>query len=284
MFERINQYQRQLLWGVGLIIILLIPAVVAVQQRNWQLREAAAAPTSPATPTASPSAPPIPTATPDRRATATTIAATATARVEATKIAVTATADHERLSARAKLIFRDEFVDNRNAWYTGLFQEIETNQIEDGLFKVNWAGRGTSYELYMVRDFSNFIAEIDCQLVEQPAAAGCGLIFSLIDDTGYYKYELFEDYYRLFLVRAVGEPKILAEGNPAGLITPGMPNRLRIVREGERIRTFLNGTALDEIYDATYLSGKIGITTSSYTEAGGSVIWFDNFAIWELPS
>jgi len=284
MFQRINQYQRQLLWGIGLIIILLIPAVVAVQQRTWQLREAAVAPTSLATPTVSPSVTPLPTATPDRRATATTIAATTTAKVEATNIAVTATADHERLTARAKLIFRDEFVDNRNAWYTGLFQEIETNLIEDGVFKVNWAGRGTSYELYMVRDFSDFIAEIDCQLVEQPATASCGLIFSLIDDTGYYKYELFEDYYRLFLVRAVGEPKILAEGNPAELIMLGMPNRLRIVREGERIRTFLNGTALDEIYDATYLSGKIGITTSSYTEAGGSAIWFDNFVIWELPS
>lgn len=284
MLQRINQYQRQLLWGIGLIIILLIPAVVALQQRNWQLREVAVVPTSPATPTTSPSATSTPTPTPDSRATATTIAATTTAKVVATNIAVTATADHERLAARAKLVFRDEFVDNRNAWYTGVFQEIETNLIEDGVFKVRWAGRGTSYELYMVRDFSDFIAEIDCQLVEQPAAAGCGMIFSLIDDTGYYKYELFEDYYRLFLVRAVGEPKILAEGNPAELITPGTPNRLRIVREGERIRTFLNGSALDVISDATYLSGKIGITSSSYLEAGGSEIWFDNFVIWELPS
>lgn len=284
MLQRINQYQRQLLWGIGLIIILLIPAVVAIQQRNWQIGEVVVVPTAPAIPTTSPSATSTPTPTPDRGATATTIAATTTAKVVATNVAVTATADHERLAARSKLIFRDEFVDNRNAWYTGVFQEIETDLIEDGVFKVRWAGRGTSYELYMVRDFSDFIAEIDCQLVEQPAAAGCGLIFSLIDDTGYYKYELFEDYYRLFLVRAVGEPKILAEGNPAKLITPGMPNRLRIVREGERIRTFLNGSALDEVYDATYLSGKIGITSSSYAEAGGSAIWFDNFVIWELPS
>jgi hypothetical protein len=245
------------------------------------------APTDPATPVPSPATTatqerPTATATPDATATAGAQAATATAEASATAAALAATAEAEQLFARARPVFRDEFVDNRNAWYTGIFQSIETNTIEDGVFKVSWGGRGTSYELYMVRDLGDFIAEVDCQIVQGGAEASCGLIFGQNEDIGYYKYELFEDYYRLFLVPAVGEPLTLAEGNPAGLLAPGEPNRLRVVREGERIRVFLNGAPLGEALDATYLSGKVGVTTSSYRDEGGGEIWFDDFVIWEL--
>jgi hypothetical protein len=251
---------------------------------------------APPPPTATPTAFPTVRATPDatatsmarlasataQAATASAQAAGATAEAATATAVVAATAEAEQLFARARQVFRDQFVDNRNAWYTGVFQAIETNTIEAGVFKVNWTGRGTSYELYMVRDLNDFMAEVDCRIVQGGTEASCGLIFGQNEAIGYYKYELFEDYYRLFLMRAVGEPLTLAEGNPGELFARDEPNRLRAVREGERLRIFLNGVLLAEAFDGTYPSGKVGITTSSYHDAGGVEIWFDDFVIWEL--
>lgn len=241
----------------------------------------------PAQPTAPPTVTIMPSATPDRTATAQIQAqaqtATASAAAEARAAALRATAEAEALFAQATLIFRDEFVDNRNAWYTGVFQAIESNTIEDGVFKVAWSGRGTSYELYMVRELGNFIAEVDCQIIAGGSAASCGLIFGQREDIGYYKYEIFMDYYRLFRVPALGEPITLLEGDPAELWQTGQTNRLRVMREGERLRIFLNGILLGEAADATYPEGKIGITSSSYSDEGNVEVWFDNFSIWELP-
>ncbi|WP_124682032.1 hypothetical protein [Candidatus Viridilinea mediisalina] len=241
------------------------------------------APVEPAQPTVEPTVTSVPSATPDRTATAQVQAATATAVALASEAAIMATAEAEALFAQATLIFRDEFVDNRNAWYTGVFQEIETNTIEDGVFKVHWSGRGTSYELYMVRELGNMIAEAECQIIAGARDASCGLIFGQREDIGYYKYEIFSDYYRLFRVPVIGEPITLLEGNPAELWQANAANHLRVIREGEHISITLNEVLLGAATDATYLEGKVGVTTSSYSDEGNVELWFDHFAIWELP-
>ncbi|MFV9506099.1 MAG: family 16 glycoside hydrolase [Oscillochloridaceae bacterium umkhey_bin13] len=194
-----------------------------------------------------------------------------------------ATSTAEALLAEARLIFRDEFVDNRNAWFTGVFQEIETNLIEDGVFKVIWSADGTSYELYEPQSFTNFMAELDCQVARGGSDGSCGLIFGQQAGVGFLKYELFDDYYRLFVVTADQGPRTLAEGDPVALIRRGEVNRLRVIRQGEQLQLWLNDQPLADVRDETFPEGKIGISTSSYAEQGGVEIWFDNFAIWALP-
>ncbi len=203
---------------------------------------------------------------------------------QTTEVAQIAQAQTElaQILASGQRVFRDEFVDNRNAWFTGVFQEVEDNKIEGGVFKVIWSADGTSYELYEPRSFTNFIAEVDCLIYSGGTDGSCGLVFDQNDDIGFYKYEVFEDYYRLFIV-GEGDPVILAEGDPEGIVRPGEPNQLRAIRQGERIWLFLNDVPLIDITDTTYTTGKIGVTTSSYLEEGGVEVWFDNFTIWELP-
>jgi len=202
--------------------------------------------------------------------------------VAATAQVVAATAESEQLFSGAREIFKEEFVDNRNAWFTGVFEEIETDTIEDGVFKVSWSGADSSYELYEVRDLTNFIAEVDCLVVAGGTDGSCGLVFGQKTEVGFYKFELFEDYYRLFVVQAEGDPPVLAEGNPEGIVRPGEVNRLRVVKQGERIRLYVNGVQLADVSDSTFPTGKVGITTNSYLEAGGVEVHFDNFIIWEL--
>nr|WP_169308089.1 zinc-ribbon domain-containing protein [Oscillochloris trichoides] len=187
------------------------------------------------------------------------------------------------LLASAKLIFSDAFDDNRNAWFTGVFEEIETDKIEGGVFKVQWTARGTSYELYEVRKFTNFIAEVDCLVYQGGGDGSCSLVFDQETDVGFYKYEVFDDYYRLFMVGSSGDPTMLSEGDPVGIVNAGGVNRLRVIRQGPQIRIFLNGTLLDTLNDSTYQGGKIGVSTNCYNESGGVEVWFDNFSIWELP-
>jgi hypothetical protein len=76
---------------------------------------------------------------------------------------------------------------------------------------------------------------------------------------------------------------VLTEGDPAGIIKPGAPNRLRVIKRGDEIRLYLNDTLLDTLSDATYPTGKVGVSTNSYIESGPAEIWFDNFSVWQLP-
>lgn len=220
-----------------------------------------------------------------QRATETASAdATATAAVQsATQQAViTATAVASALYPAVNEIFRDEFVDNHNLWFTGVFQEVETDLIEDGRFKVRWSGKGTSYELWDSRELSDFAAEVECQVVTGGINGSCALVFTQANEVGFYKFEVFANYYRLAVIADGAEPLILAEGRPDAAFDVSQPFRLRVVRRASRIIAALDGQTLATIDDDTFLSGKVGISTSSYSVAGGVEVQFDTFVIWEL--
>ncbi|MCX7790760.1 MAG: hypothetical protein N2378_08985 [Chloroflexaceae bacterium] len=223
---------------------------------------------SPAPPTRPPAltaTPPVTTGDAERAATATALAATEIAA----------------LMDAATEVFREPFDDNRNAWFTGVFQEVETNVIEEGVLKVRWAGKGSSYELYEPRDVRDFIAAVDCQLYRGGPDGSCGLIFAQRRDAGFYKFELFENYYRLYRVPSAGEPLLLVEGDPAGVIRPSAMNRLQVIRQGASIRLLVNDTLLARVEDAALGAGKVGVATDSYAPNGGVEVWLDNFVIWE---
>jgi hypothetical protein len=250
-----------------------------------------------ATPEAVPTIPPLATvgSIPTRAVQPTPGASNDDAAVLQTSIAATveaalgeadtlvATIEAETIFASARQIFRDEFVDNRNNWFTGVFREIETNTIADGVFKVNWLADGFSYELYQVSDLTNFVTEVDCLIVQGGPDGSCGLIFGQRPDEGFFEFEVFEDYYRVTLYQFGGEPLTLIEGDPTGIITPGETFRLQIIRRDSEIRAAINNILVGTANNDTFPTGKIGISTNSYLDEGGVEIWFDNFTIWQLP-
>lgn len=217
------------------------------------------------------------------QAQAPTQTAQAQALLAPTQTAQAVEAEVSSLFASSRRVFYDEFVDNRNAWFTGVFQEIELDLIEDGVFKVIWTGRGTSYELYELSSFTNFISEVDCRIARGGGDGSCSLVFSQQRDVGFYKFEFFIDYFRLFTVPAEGELVTLVEGDPRLFTTIGDVNRLRVIKQGDRIRLFINGVLVGDLRDATYPSGRIGVSTTCYREEGGVEVHFDNFGIWSLP-
>ncbi|NJM08772.1 hypothetical protein HC891_25155 [Candidatus Gracilibacteria bacterium] len=182
----------------------------------------------------------------------------------------------------ANEVFRDTFDDNRNNWFTGTLNAIETDTIDGGVFKVRWAGKGTSYELYEAREFTDFIASADCLIYAGDRDGSCGLLFNHREDSGFYKFEVFVDYFRVFVVSGSDEPQLLAEGPVGDLVRPGMPYTVRVVRDGSRIAVAIAGTTVAELTDTTYIGGKIGISTNCYAVEGDVEVWLDNFTLWEL--
>jgi hypothetical protein len=211
-----------------------------------------------------------------------TIAAARTSTAERSAQTATATAEIAALYPAGREVFRDEFVDNRNFWFTGVFQEIETDLIEDGVFKVRWAGKGTSYELWESQELSDFAAEVECRVLAKAGDGSCALIFGQANEVGFYKFEVFADYYRLAVIADGSEPLILAEGRPAPGFEVSEPFSLRVVRRNSAIRIALDDQPLASINDDTFVSGKVGVSTSSYSEAGEVEVHFDNFTIWTL--
>lgn len=200
-----------------------------------------------------------------------------------TERALEATADMEDLFDTATLVLREEFSNNRNYWYTGIFSDVETVQVEGGVLHVIWGGKGSTYETY-VQVFTNFIAELDCIVTRGQYDGSCGIIFGRQEgDEGFYDVELFYDYYRVTLYEKDALPVLLIEGDPTGIIVPDDVNRLRVVRIHNEIRLFLNGQLLSTTTDSTFPSGKVGISTKSYTDTEPVEVILDNFAIWKLP-
>ena len=194
-----------------------------------------------------------------------------------------ANAELAALLAAGKQIFKDEFVDNRNSWFVGKLNDSETDTIADGVFKVTWMGKGTSYERYDGRDMTDFVAEVDCLVYRGGIDGGCGIVFDEKKDVGYYKFEVFDNYYWLLAIYPEGDPTILAEGDPTGIVKPSDVNRVRVIKQGDQIRIALNGIPLKTVKDSTYQTGKVGVSTKSENEKGGVEVWFDNFTIWEIP-
>ncbi len=185
--------------------------------------------------------------------------------------------------ASATQVFRDEYVDNRNNWSTGKVSAKETDRIEGGVFKAIWTDKGSSYETYAGRSFTNFIAELDCKAVQGGVNAACGIIFGEQTSGQFYKFSVYEDSYSLYVIPSAQDAPALLDGDPSKIINAGDWNHLRVIKQGDQISIFINDVPLGSVTDSTYPTGQIGVSTSSYDAQSGAEMWFDNFTIWELP-
>jgi hypothetical protein len=219
------------------------------------------------------------------RAAATATAATATGeavRIAPTQTVIAAATEIAAIRAQATTVFAEDFVDNRNFWKLGAAGEFETTDLVDGTFQVTWSGKMSSSEFYELAEFRNFLAEAACRVIENPASGSCAVTFNWQSGIGYYRFELFEDYYRLFLQLQDQEPLILAEGRPQTAYLADTFNRITVWREGPRIRVFVNDILLADAEDSALIVGKVGISTASYSADKPVVVRFDGLMIATL--
>lgn len=190
--------------------------------------------------------------------------------------------DINELEAGASVVFRDEFVDNRNNWFIGRFNDNETNIIENGVFRVIRESSGRSFELYQVRPLTDFIAQVDCLVVDD-REGGCGIVYGQNDNVGRWDFDLYTDYFQLNLIEVDGATRLL-EGDPTGIVRPNDWNRVKVIRRGSLAYFFVNDVFLGMVDDSTFERGYVGVLTTSYQDDGtGDVeIQFDNFIVSEF--
>ena len=213
--------------------------------------------------------------------------ATAVAQVTATAIALAQTAPaalatEQAVTADMHQVFQDNFADNHNAWFTGHFNDNETNSITDGVFQVVHKAQGASFELYQTRSFANFIADVDCRVAEGASSSSCGLVFGSDDAGGRWEFEVFNNYYRLSIKQGDAWT-LVTEGNPAGALQPKSWNTLRVARRAGLIRLYVNDRLLASVADDRLSSGALGVATGAYQQDGTAEVQLDNFTIWEVP-
>lgn len=190
--------------------------------------------------------------------------------------------DINELVAGATPVFRDEFVDNRNNWFIGRFNNNETNIIENGVFRVIRETSGRSYELYQVRPLTSFVAEVDCLVVDDKEG-GCGIVYGQNDNVGRWDFDIYTDYFQLNLIEADGATRLL-EGDPTGIVRPNDWNRVKVIRRDGLTFFYVNDVYLGMVDDPTFERGYVGVLTTSYQDEGaGEVeIQFDNFIVSEF--
>ncbi len=186
-------------------------------------------------------------------------------------------------NGQALLVFQEEFLDNRNLWTTGRFNDMETSTIENGTMRVAWDGEGSSYEVYEGQRFTNFVAEVECAVVQGVGQASCGIIVTANQAEGAYEYEVLNDLYRLGFYSQQGETlRVPLSGDPASSVKTTGINRLRLEHEAPEMRLYLNDQLLDSTSAIALGSSNVGISTNSYAADGAEII-INSFRIWALP-
>ncbi|NJP04150.1 MAG: DUF1080 domain-containing protein [Chloroflexaceae bacterium] len=178
--------------------------------------------------------------------------------------------------------FVEDFSSNERNWSVGALETGETTTIEDGVFKVRWSGTGASYEVYSGQTYTDFAAELDCALIEGGDNVSCGIVFAEETGVGLYEFEVLNTLYRLNRQEGGNTPITLVSGDPGGMMQVGQTNQLRVVRRNNEIQLYLNDQLLTTMTDTMFVTGRVGISTNSYSETGAE-IWLDNLRIEVLP-
>ncbi|MEI9477004.1 MAG: M4 family metallopeptidase, partial [Deltaproteobacteria bacterium] len=147
----------------------------------------------------------------------------------------------------------------------------------------NWAG-----SLYNA-EYCDFSYQVNVRRTEGTTTDPMGLLFRAdnpnpLAGNGYGFWITPDGQYSLWKYTA-GTPTSLVSWTTSSAINtdPGSWNVLKVVVSGPSISIYVNGTLLDSVSDATYLSGKVGVAAYDDSASPDSVVEYD-FATLEPAS
>lgn len=129
---------------------------------------------------------------------------------------------------------------------------------------------------------ADFLVELETQL--DRGDGNYGLVFRMPDADNYYLFTIWDGAYSL---RALveGEWQTLIDWTESEEIETGRraTNRLGVLARGENISLLVNDVVVDEIEDATFAAGSIGIAAGTF-DNGRIEVTFDDFTLWILDA
>jgi len=181
----------------------------------------------------------------------------------------------------ARLVYEDDFSEDRGMWYTETKDDFGFKYVDDG------------YQLYInilnapiwsIREYdsTDIIVEVEAALQEGPEDGYYGVVCRHQGEDDYYALVISPDGSYGIAKMEDGEFEFQAEGNDqTGAILGGnASNRVRGECIGETLTLFANGKKLLEVQDDDLLSGDVGLLAGTRL-SGGIEVLFTYFAILE---
>jgi len=178
------------------------------------------------------------------------------------------------------LPFQDDFSDPGSGWEVGDYEGGSVGY-GDGYYFVTSTEEGNLMWGLAYRNFSDLVIDVDATQVSAPSNDnnGYGVMCRVQeDDDGYLLRVSGDGYYAIHRI-VDGEFEPLVDWTPSDVIHQGnATNHIRAICDGSRLALIVNGELLAEVGDATYTSGDIALTATTY-EAEPTEIHFDNLVV-----
>ena len=182
------------------------------------------------------------------------------------------------------IIFQDDFSNESSGWEVG---DYDTGSVgyQNGVYFVTSTEENMAMWGVANRSFDNVSIEVDAIQVSAGATNdnGYGIVCrEQGDGNGYYFRVSGDGYYSI--VKAEGDDftSLLDDDwQESDVIHQGKAtNHIRAVCDGSTLTLFVNGQKLATANDATFTSGDIALTATTY-EADATEVHFDNLVVHE---
>ena len=180
-----------------------------------------------------------------------------------------------------KVLFQDDFSSPDSGWDRVQVKDGTTDYTGDGAYRILvntpnsdiWANPGLN--------FTDVRIEVDATKVGGPDDNDFGVICRYQDVDNFYFFIISSDGYYAIGKVVQGEQALLSGDSmaPSDAILQGAAtNHLRADCVGSQLAFFVNGAPLDQVQDATFSQGDVGLMAGTFDEAGTEIL-FDNFIV-----
>lgn len=173
----------------------------------------------------------------------------------------------DRPSLAKYIIFEENFNDNSNNW--SVFNtKAASARIEDGEYFLENKRDTGSHVVYHYHDFphdNDFLIEATIRTVWAPGDYSFGFIFGGRDSLNYYSFQVANNH--SFSIRRYinGAPDELAVGTVRN-VYENLHNIIRVAKQGDNVRFFVNGKYLAKVANLTFFGNKIGFISNGRSE------------------
>ncbi len=170
-------------------------------------------------------------------------------------------------------VFADDFMDNKAGWRAFNGREGSA-AVGDGRLLLTVIGPSQDVWTTMRGSYDDFRLEIDGGLMSGADDTSYGVIFRYQDDANYYQFDVDgQGSYTLGkIVKGDWEPIIDLTSSDA--IQAGQAlNHFEVRAVGDRITVSVNGRRLDQVQDATFARGAIGVTAGLDSASTSQVVF-----------
>jgi hypothetical protein len=181
------------------------------------------------------------------------------------------------------VLFRDEFAAGQTGSWVLEADEAGRTAIvnEQLLIEIN-APHTLQFATLAEPTFADFVVEVEARQLAGDSESSFGLLLRMQNGVEFYRFEITGS--GLYIIERRHSDgawtRLIEDWTESSLINQGLnaPNRLRVAAMGPLLSFYVNDLLLQEVTDATYAAGTIGLDAGTFNQANLQVA-FDNLVV-----